>query len=112
LKKKMSRNKIIYGENVLVFDNEHILKAFLDGRSYGNVSLYINCHKNKTKLYLLLQVEGPGSSNPSLRFQLGKVYISVKIKIKKFLLPITYTEVPFRHIPIIAGNDKTKIVDE
>jgi len=112
LKKKMSKNNIIYGEKVLVFDNEHILKAFLDGISYGNVSLYINCHKNKTKLYLLVQVDGPGSTNPSLRFQIGKVYKSAKIKIKKFLLPITYTEVPFRHIPIIAGDNKTKIVDE
>jgi len=105
------KEKLVYGEHVTVFDSEHLLSAYLNGRSYGNVLSYVACHKNSQRLFLLTRVQGPGSQNPSLRFQLGKVYKTAKVKIKKRLFSLTYAEIPIKKVAIISGTARTQIVD-
>jgi hypothetical protein len=105
------KEKLIYGEYADVFESEAILQAYLDSRSYGNVLNYVPCHKHPQRLFLLTHVQGPGSQNPSARFQLGKVYQTVKIKVKKRFFSFTYIEIPIRKITIISGNDRTQIID-
>lgn len=104
------KEKLMYGESVVVFDSLNVLKAFLAGRSFGNVDSYISVQAEPTTLYLLVSVAEPNSTNPSLRFGLGKVYRSVRFRVKKVLFNITYREIPIRHVTLIAGNDRTQII--
>ncbi len=108
---KAEKGKLIYGESVEIFDSEIVLKAHLEGRSFGNVRRSVELHNRPQRLYLLVRVKGPGSQNPSSRLQLARVYRTVKVKIVKKLFPSTYIEIPIRHIAIIAGNEKTRILD-
>ncbi|MGB8657369.1 MAG: hypothetical protein WCE90_06235 [Candidatus Zixiibacteriota bacterium] len=83
------KEKRVYGEHIDIFDSEVLLKTYLSDRTYGNVLNYVACHKQCQRLFLLTRVKGPNSENPSLRFQLGKFYQKVKIKvIVKHLTPI------------------------
>ena len=109
--RKAEKDKLIYGESVDVFDSDVVLQAFIQGRSFGNVRASVECHSRPQRLYLLVRVKGPDSHNPSLRFCLGRVYRTVKVKIVKRLLSLTYLEIPIRHFAIIAGNDKTQITE-
>ena len=109
--KRRLKEKRVYGEHVDIFESDIILQAYLNGRSYGNVPNYVACHKKPQRLFLLTSVEGPGSKNPSLRFQLGKLYQAVKIKLRKRIFSLKYTEIPIRKVTIISGNDMTRIVD-
>lgn len=108
---KAEKGKLIYGESVNVFDSEIVLKAHLEGRSFGNVRTSVELHSRPQRLFLLVRVKGPGSQNPSSRLQLARVYRTVKVKIVKKLFPFTYIEIPIRYIAIIAGNEKTRIMD-
>ena len=105
------KGKLDKGEYVDVYESEALLQASIDNRSFGNVSNYVGVHKNPQSLFLLTRVQGPGSQNPSLRLQLGRVYQTVKIKLRKRFLSLTYIEIPIRQVPIISGNEKTHIVD-
>ena len=111
LRGTMDRSQQLYGERVQVFDSIGVLEAFLRRKSYGNVSSAIRCHSKATRIYLLITVEGPDSTNPSSRLQLGRVYTGVKVSIKKHIFRLTYLEIAFRHVSIVAGNDATRIVD-
>ncbi len=111
LARKVEKGKLVYGESVEVFDSEIVLKAFLEGRSFGNVRRSVELHSRPQRLFLLVRVEGPGSQNPSSRFQLARVYRAIKVEVVKRLFPFTYLEVPLRHVAIIAGNERTRIVD-
>jgi len=108
---KCDASKVIHGINALVFDNSHVLQAHLDGRSYSTMPSYVSI-TDLTTLWLLITIDGPGSSNPSSRFQLLNVYRSFRLRIRRKLLWPRYLDIPIRHIPIIAGNDKTRIVDD
>jgi len=112
LLKRAEKEKIIYGEHVLVFDSDAVLKAFIENRSFGNVTDNISCTNNPQPLFFLVRIKGPGSSNPSSRFQLGKLYSSIKVRIRKGLLSFTYLEIPIHHVTVIAGNDKTHIIEK
>lgn len=107
----MDRSKQLYGERVQVFDSIGVLNAFLGGKSYGNVSSAVHCHGKATRIYLLITVEGPGSTNPSSRLQLGRVYTGVKVSIRKRFFLLAYLEIALHQIAIVAGNDATRIVD-
>lgn len=108
---KMDKSKLVYGERVHVYESELVLNADIEGRSRGNVLSYVLCHRNPQRLFLLVRVEGPGNQNPSRRFRLGKVYQTARIKLRKRLLSLTYLEIPIKKVPIISGNEKTRIVD-
>lgn len=110
LARKM-KDKLVYGEYVDVFDSEVLLKAHIDGRSYGNVPSYVPIHKRPQRVFLLTSVAGPDSQNPSARFQLGRVYQTAKVKLRKRLFSLTYVEMPIRKVILISGNEKTRIVD-
>ncbi len=103
--------KIMYGLKTQVFDSLPVLQAHIQGLSYGNVSNYISVLDRPMTLWLLVTVCGPGSSNPSSRLQLGQVYVSLSLRIRKWLFWKQYLNVPLRHIAIVAGNEKTKIID-
>jgi len=109
--KRKFKEKLIWGEYVNVFESEVLLQAYIDNRSFGNVLSYVSVHQNPQSLFLLTRVQGPGSENPSSRLQLYKVYQTVKIKLSKRFFSLVYIEIPIRQIPIISGNDKTRIVD-
>lgn len=104
------REKVISSVRVEPFDNRSVLDAAVEGRSYTNVPYAISLVDTPRPLYLLLTVDGPGSSNPSARFQLGRVYRSVKIMLGRRTMSREYLEVPLRHIPIVAGDANTRIL--
>lgn len=112
LLKETEKGKLIYGESVMVFDSPHTLQAYLEGFSYGNVLDHLRVHKQPQSVLFLIQIEGPGSSNPSSRFQLAKVYGSVEILIRKSCIWLPYLEIPLQKVTIIAGNKNTKIIEE
>jgi hypothetical protein len=105
------KEKRVYGEHIDIFDSEVLLKIYLSDRTYGNVLNYVACHKKPQILLLLTRVKGPNSENPSLRFQLGKFYQTVRIKLKKRMFSLTYIEIPIKKVTIISGNEMTQIVD-
>ena len=111
LLKTADTSKKLYGERAQVFDSLPALEAFLAGRSYGNVTRSVQCNTSATRIYLLITVKGPGSTNPSSRLQLAKLYTRIRITIRKRILRLTYLEVRLRQIAIVAGNDITRIVD-
>jgi len=106
-----NKKNIMYGEYVDVFESEHTLRAFLEGHSYGNVNPSLVIKTRPSTFWFLVRVEVPGSHNPSLRFGLAKIYRSVTIRIKKWLYWRNYAEFSLTRIPIIAMNNKTKIID-
>ncbi len=108
----MDRSQQLYGERVQVFDSIGVLDAFLRGKSYGNVSSAVRCHSKASRIYLLITVEGPGSTNPSSRLQVGRVYTGVRVSIKKRVFQLAYLEIALHQISIVAGNDTTRIVDD
>lgn len=112
IEKHFDKTKIVYGEKVRVFDSSHVLQAHLSGKSYGNVSDNVLCPEQPVLLHFLITVEGPGSANPSATFQFSKLYRCVGIRLRKRLFRLTYREVPIHQIPIVSGNEITKIVDE
>jgi len=112
IEKQADKSKIVFGERALVFDSPDVLKAHISGRSYGNVRRHIVCGRSPVLLHLLITVKGPGSTNPSLRFQIAQLYVSFRISLRKWLLRIAYLEVPIRHIPLVTGNKMTTIIDE
>jgi hypothetical protein len=109
--KKVDNDKILYGESVEIFDSKELLDAKIRGLSVGNVANHIWLENKSNNYFFLLRVQGPGSSNPSSRLQLAKVYRSMKIMVKKWFW-FSYIEIPLRHITFIAGNEKTKIIDK
>ena len=110
LARKM-KDKLMYGEYADVLESEVLLKAHIEDISYGNVLSYVPIHKRPQRVFLLTRVAGPNSQNPSSRFQLGKVYQTAKVKLRKRLFSLTYIEMPIRKVILISGNEKTRIVD-
>lgn len=111
LVKEVPPDKLMYGEYFSIFESDAVFKAYLNGNSYGNIPASIVCSLQPKILHLLLRVEGPRSSNPSSRVQLGKVYLGVKIVIEKNLYKHSYLEIPLNTISLIAGDNNTKIID-
>ncbi|MEZ5358048.1 MAG: hypothetical protein R3F48_04395 [Candidatus Zixiibacteriota bacterium] len=109
LVKSAEKEKIIYGESIIIFNSQHTLEAYLNDLSYGNEPDYLILQEQVKTIYAILRVEGPGPINPSLRLQLGPLYIGVRILIKKSGLWLAYQEVSLNKLPIIAGNGKTRI---
>jgi hypothetical protein len=105
------RNDLLHDETVKVLDNAATLNAEIDGRTY-TANPTVTCTSQPRPLYLFLRVAGPGSTNPSLRLQIAPVYRSLAVSLRRRLYTSDYVEVPFRHVSIIAGNDKTRVIQK
>ena len=112
LLKKSKDNKIVYGEYVEIYDSTVVLNAKLNDLTVGNMSDCVWVSPEETTWWLLIQVAGPGSSNASARLQFGKIYVSIKMQIRKSIFWRNYVIFPINHVSIIAGNKNTKIIDK
>lgn len=105
------RAQLAYGESATVFTSRTVLNAAIAGRSYANTGGQVACGPQATDLFLLVTVRGPGSANPSARFQLGAVYVGLVVGLKTVWWVKEYLDVPIRHVPIIAGDEKTRVIE-
>ncbi len=103
------RKRLLYGETAKVFDNYATLQAEIDGRTYTQDPT-IACTARQRPLFLLVTVAGPASANPSARLQLAPVYRSVIVGVRRNLRTSVYGEIPIRHVSVVAGNSKTRVI--
>jgi hypothetical protein len=104
------RAHLVSGENVTVFTSGAVLETAIAGRSYANVDAQVACVPQARDLFLLVTVQGPNSTNPSARFQLGVVYRGLKVTVRSGLWSRQYLDVPITHVPLLAGDDNTRII--
>lgn len=109
LVESMDKDQVLYGEKTLIFDSASMLEAYKRDMSYGNVSDTLVIDRQPREFFLLIQVEGPGSSNPSSRLQIGQVYTGVRLRIHRHFLAVNYAEFKLPTVTFIAGNKHTKI---
>lgn len=105
----VEKDHLLFGERLLVFESASMLEAYKRDLSYGNVSDNLVIDRQPKELFLLLQVEGPGSSNPSSRLQIAKLYTGVRVRIYRHLWAANYAEFKLPTVTFIAGNKNTKI---
>ena len=105
------RKGLLYGEGIKVFDNAVTLDAEIEGRTYTKDPT-IACTAKPRPLFLLLPVAGPGSTNPSSRLQIASVYRSLAVGVRRWLHVSDYVEIPIKHVSIVAGNDKIRIIQK
>jgi hypothetical protein len=101
----------MFGETCEVFESEHVVAARVEERSFGNVPNYVTVGPDPTRLWILIRVRGPKSQNPSSRFLFGRIYVSVTVRLRKRWFSRGYGEFPLPKVSIIAGNEKTKIIE-
>lgn len=106
------RKRLAHGEMARVFENREPLDAAIAGRTFANAASSIACGPEPKDLFLLVTVVGPGSTNPSARFALGRVYRSLRVTARRRLIEVEYLDVPLRHIAIIAGDERTHVSEE
>ena len=109
LTKSVEDDQLLYGEKTLIFESASTLEAYKRELSYGNVTDNLVIDRQPKELFLLLQVEGPVSSNPSSRLQIAKVYTGVRLRIYRHLWSACYAEFKLPTVTFIAGNKNTKI---
>jgi hypothetical protein len=103
---------LVYGESAKAFDNKLLLDSAAQGLSYANANASIACVGEARDLFLLVTVAGPGSPNPSARFQLGRIYRSLTVRLRKRLFSPDYLDVPIDHVPIVASDAKTRVIEK
>ena len=106
-----NRAQLAYGESVTVFTNRSVLDAAIADRSYANAERSVACGPQAVDVYLLVKVRGPGSTNPSARFQLGSVYLGLVVGLRSWLGSEDYIEIPIRHVPLVAGDARTGVLE-
>jgi hypothetical protein len=105
------RARLVFGESVTVFTSQAVLDTAIGGRSYANADTHVACGPEPRNVFLLVTVQGPNSPNPSARLQLGAVYRGVKVSLRRGLWTREYLDVPIRHVPLLAGDDKTRVIE-
>ncbi len=106
-----ARKSLLHDEAVRVFDNPQVLQAAIDGRTYTTDGTLQATAQPRT-VFLLVTVAGPGSANPSARLQLSPVYRSLVVSIRRRGVISEYADIPIQHVHIIAGNEKTHVIQK